>query len=186
MPFRAKLTQEDKTLLFNMAKEGVPYTQIMEALDGKVSRQRLHQLCKKEGIDGTAIRQAKNEKERNDRMTAKWGVNWTNKEWRKSEICHAMREKFKNKKNAAQYTKWGFNITFDDIEWPLVCPVLGVELDYYASQASENSISFDRINPLKGYEKGNVAVMSWRANRIKNDGNAEEHRKIAEFMELYK
>jgi hypothetical protein len=31
--------------------------------------------------------------------------------------------------------------------------------------------------------KGNVEVMSWRANRIKNNGTPEEHRKIANYLE---
>jgi hypothetical protein len=33
-----------------------------------------------------------------------------------------------------------------------------------------------------GYIKGNVAVISNRANRIKNDGNADEHERIANYI----
>jgi hypothetical protein len=28
-------------------------------------------------------------------------------------------------------------------------------------------------------------VMSWRANRIKNDGTSQEHQQIADFMRSY-
>ena len=185
MPFVSKLLEDDKQNIFKWAAEGMPFTEIVKRIDNRVSKQRIHQLCKREGINPTDIRKVKNEKERNDRMTAKWGTKWNDKEWRKSEICYAMKEKFKNKKTSAQYSKWGFSLNFEDLEWPEVCPVLGIELDYFALKASENSVSFDRIDPTKGYEKGNVAVMSWRANRIKNDGTAEEHRKIASFIDLY-
>lgn len=185
MPFASKLLDEDKQNIFKWAREGTAYTEIAKRINNRVSKQRIHQLCQREGIDATDIRMTKKEEERNERMTSKWGTNWKDKEWRKSEICHAMREKFKNKKTSAQYSKWGFSLSFEDLEWPQVCPVLGIELDYFASKTAENSVSFDRIDTSKGYEKGNVMVMSWRANRIKNDGTAEEHRKIATFIDLY-
>lgn len=78
-----------------------------------------------------------------------------------------------------------FDITWADLDWPTVCPVLGIAIDYYSESGkrNENSCSFDRIDNTKGYVKGNVRVMSWRANRIKNDGTAEEHRKIAEYID---
>jgi hypothetical protein len=41
----------------------------------------------------------------------------------------------------------------------------------------------DRIIPEEGYVAGNVNVVSYRANRIKNDGTAEEHLKIADWMD---
>jgi hypothetical protein len=79
------------------------------------------------------------------------------------------------------------NIEFGDLEFPSHCPVLGLELDYFTEGKGrlENSVSFDRVDPTKGYIKGNVIVMSWRANRIKNDGTAQEHQQIATFMLSY-
>ena len=44
------------------------------------------------------------------------------------------------------------------------------------------SYSLDRIDNKKGYVKGNVAVMSYKANRLKNDGTAVEHELIALWM----
>lgn len=78
-----------------------------------------------------------------------------------------------------------FALAWEDLEWPSVCPVLGISIDYFSPGGSrnENSCSFDRIDNTLGYVKGNVVVMSWRANRIKNDGSAEEHRKIAEYID---
>jgi len=58
-----------------------------------------------------------------------------------------------------------------------------MELDWFTDKVKENSPSLDRIDSKKGYVPGNVMIMSWRANRIKNDGTAAEHKKIAEFLE---
>jgi hypothetical protein len=65
----------------------------------------------------------------------------------------------------------------------MVCPVFGLELDWFAEARKENSPSFDRVDPKLGYIKGNVQIISARANRIKNDGTAEEHRLIAAYMD---
>lgn len=41
-------------------------------------------------------------------------------------------------------------------------------------RAGANSPSLDKINPIKGYVKGNVRVISQRANWLKNDATYEE------------
>ena len=46
-----------------------------------------------------------------------------------------------------------------------------------------SSPSLDRLVPALGYVKGNVQVISWRANKLKGEGTAEDHRLIAEWME---
>ena len=44
------------------------------------------------------------------------------------------------------------------------------------------SYSLDRVDNKKGYVRGNVVVMSYKANRLKNDGTAEDHEIIAAWM----
>lgn len=92
--------------------------------------------------------------------------------------------KFRRKKQNAKNGKWEFTIDFWDLVWPTHCPILGLELLYSSpfDVRADASVSFDRIDSTKGYIPGNVQVLSWRANRIKNDGTAEEHQKIADFM----
>ena len=92
---------------------------------------------------------------------------------------------FRRKKQNARKTKWEWSIELSDLDFPKFCPVLGIELDWFAEARAENSPSIDRIDSTLGYVRGNVAVMSWRANRIKNDGTAEEHQKIATFLTNY-
>lgn len=89
---------------------------------------------------------------------------------------------FRQKRNNVRGTKWEWSIEYSDLEYPKYCPVLGLELDWFHEVRSENSPSINRIDSTKGYIKGNVAVMSWRANRIKNDGTLEEHQKIVEYL----
>lgn len=69
-----------------------------------------------------------------------------------------------------------FNIDISDIELPKICPLLHIPLG--SSERSkgqiDSSYSIDRINPNKGYIKGNVWVISYRANKIKNNASLEE------------
>jgi len=64
------------------------------------------------------------------------------------------------------------------------CPVLSLPLSWCAGSKirAEDSPSLDKIDPALGYVKGNVAWVSWRANRIKNDGTALEHELIARWI----
>ena len=61
------------------------------------------------------------------------------------------------------------DITGKDIQIPEFCPVLGIRLVPLQGRRVDNAPSVDRIDPAKGYVKGNVAVISWKANRLKSD-----------------
>lgn len=88
-----------------------------------------------------------------------------------------------------------FDLDADYIKsiWTNTCPVLGIPLysavyksggskKDYKAKPETNSPTIDRIDPLKGYVKGNVCVMSYRANMIKNCGTLEEHKMIVDFL----
>lgn len=101
------------------------------------------------------------------------------------DLSRAIMNCYRRKRQNAKVSKWGWELTYHDIEWSMICPVLGIELDWFAEKKQENSPSFDRIDPKKGYVPGNVQIISARANRIKNDGLAEEHRLIAAYMDKH-
>lgn len=68
-----------------------------------------------------------------------------------------------------------FDIEESDIELPIICPLLGLPLRYGGMGLSQsNSATLDRIDNLKGYVKGNVWVISFRANTIKSDASLSE------------
>jgi hypothetical protein len=75
-----------------------------------------------------------------------------------------------------------FDITIEDIVIPEVCPVLGIPMFRGNGKPCNNSPSLDKIIPEKGYVKGNVRVISHRANALKGDGTAEEHLRISKYI----
>lgn len=75
-----------------------------------------------------------------------------------------------------------FNIELSDISIPAVCPVSGLELKPGKTKVGANSPTLDRIIPDKGYVKGNVAVISHRANGIKQDASIEEVERMLAYM----
>lgn len=90
----------------------------------------------------------------------------------------------RKRQNAKSKGKWEFTIEMSDVPyWPTHCPILGLELDWFLEKRGECSPSLDRIDSNLGYVPGNVRIVSWRANRIKNNGTAEEHRKIADYLD---
>ena len=76
------------------------------------------------------------------------------------------------------------DITIADIDWVTHCPVFGIELIYGRTKGAgqrANSATLDRRDNSKGYIKGNVFVISHRANRIKSDATAEELAAVAKY-----
>jgi len=70
---------------------------------------------------------------------------------------------------------------------PSHCPVFGTQLEWSAHRGNgrlplPNSPSLDRIDPSKGYVKGNVWIVSNRANSIKNDASHEELKLVTEAV----
>ena len=67
-----------------------------------------------------------------------------------------------------------FNIEVADIVIPEVCPLLEIPLKTSKIAASDSSPSLDRLIPHLGYVKGNILVISFRANQIKNCATLDE------------
>jgi hypothetical protein len=69
-----------------------------------------------------------------------------------------------------------FNLEVSDIKIPKNCPVLKIPLTKGGSNGGPRggSPSLDRINNKKGYVKGNVQVISHRANTMKHCATNKE------------
>lgn len=127
-----------------------------------VSRQRMYQVLGELGITTP-------ERERKSQLH-----NWTEKEkW----LWKTLTTRFPNNKKIAKLE------FLKAVICPDICPVLNIPLDYSFGKVirGDNSPSIDQIKPGEGYSKENCIVISWRANRIKNDGTPEEHLKIYNY-----
>lgn len=85
-------------------------------------------------------------------------------------------------KNRAEKQGVPFDIELEDIIVPEVCPVLGMKLEQ-GGRGNPSSPSLDKLIPSLGYVKGNVRVISARANSLKNNATLEELRAIVAYME---
>lgn len=78
-----------------------------------------------------------------------------------------------------------FDVTLEDfLPLPEFCPVFPqMRLKYCGDDRSTtyNTPSIDQIEPGMGYVRGNVTIISWRANHLKCNGTPEELRAVADY-----
>lgn len=175
MPFNSRINwKEERNNIIALGAEGKTLKEL--GLIYGVSRQRIKQVCDKLRISSSDIGVGTLRKKREALYRQKWG-NKTD-----TDLYREQRAKFRVKKANVLRTGTIWDINFGDLDWPTHCPILGIPIDYFSEGRSENSCSFDKLDPDKGYIKGNVIIVSWRANRIKNDGTKEEHQLIVDFL----
>lgn len=78
-----------------------------------------------------------------------------------------------------------FNLKKEDVEIPELCPVFGLPLKFNVGCGYKDtgfSPSVDRIIPELGYIKGNIQVISKKANAMKSDATPEELRMFAKWV----
>ncbi len=75
-----------------------------------------------------------------------------------------------------------FNLEIADLVTPELCPVLGVP---FIEGDSDYTTSLDKLDPKKGYVKGNVQVITNKANRLKNNGTLDELKKVVAYLEKH-
>jgi len=78
-----------------------------------------------------------------------------------------------------------FDITESDFEIPFTCPLLGYVLMPSRGLIAPNSPSLDRKDPRKGYVRGNIWVISYRANAAKSNLTLEELQMLVTNLALY-
>jgi len=96
-------------------------------------------------------------------------------------FCHA--------KDRARKQGLPFNITLKYLREIAgdKCPVFHTPFDWGASglgpgKFKPNGPQLDRIEPELGYVEGNVAFISHRANRLKDNGTMQDHYDIADWI----
>jgi hypothetical protein len=98
---------------------------------------------------------------------------------RSPEVSHCMQIRYKARRKGIP-----FNLTKEDFIAPAVCPYLGITLipGVGRDHVQPDAPSIDRLIPALGYVKGNVQIISVKANRIKQDATSDEVMRVALAM----
>jgi len=70
----------------------------------------------------------------------------------------------------------------NEMSFPITCPILGIPLKWNRGQPQDNSYSFDRIDSSRGYSIDNLQILSFKANRAKNNLSIEELKKFGQYF----
>ena len=83
---------------------------------------------------------------------------------------------WKAAKRRAKAKGLDFDIEVSDIIIPQFCPLLNIPITVQVGHKCRHpgAPSLDRIKNHLGYVKGNILVVSWRANFLKSDATIEE------------
>lgn len=101
------------------------------------------------------------------------------KKERRKDVRKSLLESAQNRANIKGIP---LSIRLEDIIVPTHCPILGIPIFKSTGKPTSNSPSLDRIVPELGYVVGNIQVISYKANAMKNDASFEDLIKFAEWV----
>ena len=107
------------------------------------------------------------------------------KEKRESRIRNIQHYMWSKARQRAIKNGWDFTIEESDVVIPEKCPILEIPLEWGTQGKYEHSPSLDRIDTTKGYVKGNVWVISKKANSMKNSATFDELQKFCKNILRY-
>lgn len=106
--------------------------------------------------------------------------------WRERHQSDPSRSLLKDAKRRAANKGVPFDITLEDVKavWPQdgQCPILGLTIKPSVGRIAPYSPSLDRIEPEKGYVRGNIVIVSSRANTLKNSATVAELEAVLTWM----
>jgi hypothetical protein len=106
-----------------------------------------------------------------------------NKHFRHWRRKYPLRSLIRSAKKRSRTRGTRFDLAETDLMIPLRCPVFGIKLIQGTRRLKDNAPTIDEIVPGRGYVKSNVAIISWRANRLKSDATIKEVRAVLKYME---
>lgn len=123
------------------------------------------------------------ERDSKDRVKARKKTNEWQKKKRQEDLPYCL---WAAARSRARKQNIPFNLTREDIIIPEKCPVFGTPFESgLKGEFKSTAASLDKINPKLGYVKGNVIVVSLRANLIKRDATIGELIKLADFYKTF-
>lgn len=147
----------------------------------KLVRQReASRRWREKNLDKVRERNREYNKHRRRDYKAEYGViEWSPQTWLRAALNHA--------RHRAKKRGIAFDIDPADIEIPTRCPVFGQPLEFLRGRGrgprtNHWSPSLDRTNNSLGYVKGNVRVISQRANALKSDATISELENLLEYL----
>lgn len=105
---------------------------------------------------------------------------WQNRH-RQKRLEHPELYLWRNAKYRAKRKGVKFDLDPTDITIPERCPVFGIPLTPHEIKLQDSSPTVDRVRPSLGYVKGNVEVISWKANRLKGECSPEDLQVLARY-----
>lgn len=128
----------------------------------------------------------------------KYGKKWYDNNRDFALECSSKTRKNSRASHPEKYLLWGardrakakglpFSLELEDIHIPELCPVFKKPLKINEGGRSHNpySPSLDKIIPSLGYVKGNVQVISLRANKMKSDASFEELKLFSDWIQNF-
>ena len=109
-------------------------------------------------------------KQKQDQYVKRWDRDWSG-------------QKIIQLRAGAKKKGLDFDIDASDIPLPERCPVFGTLLIKGVGRLGNNSPSVDRIDPSRGYIKGNVIVVSMKANSMKREATLDDLKRMVDFYE---
>ena len=130
------------------------------------------------------IREKRKFYKNNYKILKKDKIDQTNKEYR-MKLKTIYRERFLLNTARCRAKRKGipFGIEVKDIIIPEFCPILGIKLQVAWGKVQANSPSLDKIIPKLGYVKGNIQVISYKANAMKNSASIQELCLFAQWVQ---
>lgn len=175
------MTDSEQQLILTLYKSGKTYREIWELT--KISPHSVASFLRRKHKNLVLLRQIAR-KRKSVEPIRKIKEVFNVPDYQAQAIYDSIFSRFEIKRQNIKGTGKDFTCTFESLDIPKTCPILGIPLNYFCEQYRDDTYpTFDRIDNTKGYIAGNVHIISWRANRIKNDGSAAEHRKIADYLD---
>ena len=95
------------------------------------------------------------------------------------------KELFNRLQQSAKKRNIEFKLSITDINelsFPITCPILGIPLKWHRGTPKDDSYSFDRIDSTQGYVPGNIQILSFKANRAKNNLTETELKQFSTYF----
>lgn len=143
---------------------------------GLIDKNKVRALVDKEGVSTTAVAEILGVSRQRIYQILKPVFNTSETEimrdWLRNKV-NVKGEGLTQKERQQLYEQLGHRM-------PVSCPVLKTPLIF--GGRLNDSASLDKLNPNLGYVPGNVSVISSRANRLKDNGTAKEHCRVAAYI----